>query len=64
MRVKVNITLTDQSSEEAMGERGVTRETLRVIYTRGFENFLESIRAAGVETDLRVAVDDNTKEEK
>lgn len=64
MKINVSITLTDQSSEEEMVARGVTRETLLGIYTRGFQNLLENIRTKGVETDLHVAIVDNTKEEK
>ena len=63
MRVKVYITLTDQTSEGAMIARGVTSKKLLDIYTQGFKNFLEGIKSQGVKIDLHVAVDDNTKED-
>lgn len=64
MKINVSITLTDQSSEEEMVARGVTRETLLAIYTQGFQNLLENLRTQEVKIDLHVAVEDNTKEEK
>ena len=56
------ITFTDQTSEEAMIARGVTRKRLLDLYTEGFKNLIENIKTAGVETALLVEVDDNTKE--
>lgn len=63
MKINVNITLTDRSSEEEMVARGVTREKILALYTRGFQNLLENIRTKGVETDLHVVIVDNTKED-
>lgn len=62
MKIEVNITLTDQSSEEEMITRGVTREKLLAIYTEGFKRLLENIQSKGVKMDLHVSVVDNTKE--
>lgn len=62
MKVQVSITLEDQSSEEQMAARGVTREQLLEIYTEAFTNLLTAVETKETKVGLRVAVTDNTKE--
>lgn len=63
MKIKINITLTDQTSEEEIIARGRTRAEMTELYTDAFRGLLQAVAAEGVETDIRVEVTDNTKED-
>lgn len=62
MQVKVNITLTDDTSEEELVARGMTSAQLRDIYTEVFWNMFQRFGHKAVKADLHVVVTDNTKE--
>ena len=61
MQVKVNITLTDETSEEELVASGVTSAQLRDIYHEAFWNILQGVIHKALKADLHVVVTDNTK---
>lgn len=64
MRAKIYITIEDDVSEEQMTAAGVSRAGIRDIYMAAFGNMLRNAQTPDSRTDLRVEVDDNTKETK
>lgn len=64
MRVKINITLSDNVTEEQLAALDMTPEDLRRLYEDTFTNLLNNAARPGLKIAVQAVVDDNTKEAK
>ena len=62
MKVSVNITFADQSSEKELASIGITRQELIDLYTQAFKAIVRSAIQDPVTAEVLVCVTDNTEE--
>lgn len=62
MKVNINITLEDDTTEEELRSQGITRQKLMELYQNAFAGFLEAGDNGKIKKELLVVVTDNTWE--
>lgn len=62
MRAIIQITIEDDTPEEMLLARGMSRGTLREMYEEAMLKIINAITAEGCRASLIVGVGDNTKE--
>ena len=63
MKAKIYITIEDDTSEEQLIAAGGSREKMREIFHESFQMMLDAVTSPGRRADLRVVVEDNTKDD-